>query len=80
MSRINSFDTVLISGPGTIGLLSQQVAQAEGGSVIVCGTSNDIDRLAKAQELGALYTIDLDNGNLESIKDYTDGLGVDLAI
>jgi L-iditol 2-dehydrogenase len=80
MSRINSFDTVLISGPGTIGLLSQQVAQAEGGSVIVCGTSNDFDRLAKAKELGALYTIDLDNGNLESIKDYTDGLGVDLAI
>jgi L-iditol 2-dehydrogenase len=80
MSRINSFDTVFISGPGTIGLLSQQVAQAEGGSVIMCGTSNDLERLAKAKELGALHTINLSNGDIESIKDYTNGLGVDLAI
>jgi L-iditol 2-dehydrogenase len=80
MAKVNSSDTVFISGPGTIGLISQQVAQAEGGTVFVCGTSQDKDRLAKAKVLGAYDTIDLNRDDLELIRAKNDGCGVNLAV
>jgi L-iditol 2-dehydrogenase len=45
-------DTVLVVGPGPIGLLAAQVARALGGVVHVRGTARDEARLAKARELG----------------------------
>jgi L-iditol 2-dehydrogenase len=45
-------DDVLITGPGTMGLLSAQVARACGGSVLMVGTDHDQVRLAAAEELG----------------------------
>lgn len=44
--------TVLIVGPGPIGLIAAQVAQACGGHVHVRGIARDSVRLAKASELG----------------------------
>ncbi len=45
-------DSVLVVGPGPIGLIAAQVARASGGDVHVRGTARDALRLAKARELG----------------------------
>jgi L-iditol 2-dehydrogenase len=45
-------DDVLVTGPGPVGLLAAQVAQAIGGNVHVRGTPSDERRLAAAAELG----------------------------
>ena len=45
-------DSVLVVGPGPVGLLAAQVARASGGEVHVRGAPRDEARLAKARELG----------------------------
>lgn len=45
-------DRVLVTGPGTIGLLAAQVAQVGGGQVTVLGTPRDQNRLAVTEHLG----------------------------
>ena len=45
-------DTVLVTGPGPIGLLAAQVARALGGAVTVTGLARDHVRLAGAERLG----------------------------
>jgi L-iditol 2-dehydrogenase len=49
---INVADSVLITGPGPIGLLAAQVARAMGGIVTICGLEKDQKRLAVAEQLG----------------------------
>jgi L-iditol 2-dehydrogenase len=44
--------SVLVVGPGPIGLLAAQVARADGGNVHVRGTPRDAARLALARSLG----------------------------
>lgn len=44
-------DRVLVTGPGTIGLLAAQVARMAGGQVTVLGTPRDARRLSIAKEL-----------------------------
>lgn len=51
-SRIGPQDTVLIVGPGPIGLIAAQVARSCGGIVTVQGAPSDSARLALAQKLG----------------------------
>jgi L-iditol 2-dehydrogenase len=45
-------DDVLVSGPGTIGLLAAQVARASGGRPLVVGVQHDEVRLEAARTLG----------------------------
>jgi L-iditol 2-dehydrogenase len=45
-------DSVLVVGPGPIGLLAAQVARAAGGNVTLRGTPRDASRLALAEQLG----------------------------
>jgi L-iditol 2-dehydrogenase len=45
-------DAVLVTGPGTVGLLAAQVARAEGGRVHVRGLPQDSRRLEAARALG----------------------------
>lgn len=78
---ISAGDLVVITGPGAIGLLTMQLAKAEGGIVAVCGVSGDEKRLQVAQELGADYTIRVDKvGAVETIKEVTDGYGADVVL
>lgn len=49
---ISPGDEVLVIGPGTMGLLSAQVARTQGGGVTVVGTAHDTVRLAAAADLG----------------------------
>jgi L-iditol 2-dehydrogenase len=50
--RVSAGDSVLVVGPGPIGLLAAQVARAAGGDVHVRGTPRDASRLEVAMQLG----------------------------
>ncbi|WP_020527748.1 zinc-dependent alcohol dehydrogenase [Flexithrix dorotheae] len=74
-------DTVLVSGPGPIGLLCVKLLSTQGIKTLVAGTSEDGFRLEKAIEYGAARTIVIDKESLsEIIEEETNGVGVDLAI
>jgi L-iditol 2-dehydrogenase len=74
-------DYVLISGPGTVGLFATQLAKAAGGKVIVCGTAADKGKLKIAKDIGADYTVDVENEDLQkTIQEVTDGEGVHLYV
>jgi len=59
--RVGAGDSVLVIGPGPIGLLAAQVARAVGGDVHVRGTPRDAQRLEIATGLG-LTTSTTDDG------------------
>ncbi|NND35286.1 MAG: alcohol dehydrogenase catalytic domain-containing protein, partial [Saprospiraceae bacterium] len=74
-------DTILISGPGPIGMLCLKLLLRQSLKVIVAGTGQDRSRLEMATNLGAFRTIMVDEENLQAIiSDATGGVGVDLAI
>ncbi|OLO28100.1 hypothetical protein BTR23_18490 [Alkalihalophilus pseudofirmus] len=52
-AAIKPTDTVLITGPGTIGLLTLLVAKQHGCRTLVCGTKMDEKKLKIASALGA---------------------------
>ncbi len=73
-SRFEPGDDVLIMGTGPQGLMAQLCAQAMGaGRVIIAGSG---ERLALAQELGAIGIDYRTTDVLEAVKDLTGGLGV----
>lgn len=77
--RVRPGDSVLVIGPGPIGLLCTLMAKLSGaGSVIVAGLPQDRRRLQAAKEVGADVT--LEGGVTEYIAGQGDGLGVDIAI
>ena len=72
-------DTVLISGPGAIGLMTLQVARAQGAITIVSGVSADQSRLTLARELGADHLIDAEREDAaERVLELTGGRGADV--
>jgi len=79
-ATVKAGDYVLVSGPGTMGLLTMQVAMASGGKVVVTGTSIDKERLALAKKLGAYDTIVVDQEDTyKRAEEITDGWGFDVA-
>ncbi len=79
LTGVTAGDVVLVSGPGPIGLLTMQCALAEGGQVIITGTSADHDRLALAKSLGAHFCVNVEEENVMSlVHKLTDGLGADV--
>ncbi|TQR18775.1 alcohol dehydrogenase catalytic domain-containing protein [Psychrobacillus soli] len=59
--NVQGGDLVLVSGPGTIGMLALLVAKANGGRVVVAGTHADRERLEFAKKLGAVDTVVIDS-------------------
>jgi len=79
LTGVTAGDVVLITGPGAIGLLTLQIAKAEGGKVVICGTSQDQKRLKLAQELGANFIVNIQKENISKIiSDLTNGYGADV--
>ena len=77
-ARILPEDIVVVTGPGTAGLLITQIAAAAGGRVFVVGTTADSDRLKVAVHLGAeaVYAIETERPLLEdTIREFTSGNG-----
>ena len=76
--NISSGDTVVVLGPGPLGLLASDAARALGaGRVIIVGRGQ---RLEKAAELGH-ETVDYTEVEpVEAIRAMTDGIGPDVAL
>lgn len=81
-SRIQPGDTVVVLGPGPIGLLSAEMARIAGaGTLIIAGMRRDASRLDVARALGASHALDVERTDLaEYLKGIADGLGADLVI
>ena len=76
---VHSTDVVVVSGPGPIGLLTAQLARAEGGTVVVLGTTIDEARLALAKELGADAVVNVEEEDPEAVVlALTGGSGADV--
>jgi len=73
-------ESVVVIGPGPIGLLAVAVAKAIGASpVILTGTRNK--RLAVGKELGADRTININEQDpVAVVKELTDGIGADYVV
>src|ERR1700756_1281009 len=73
-------ESVVVIGPGPIGLLAVAVAKALGASpVILTGTRNK--RLAVGQELGADRVINISDENaVDVVKQLTGGIGADYVV
>jgi L-iditol 2-dehydrogenase len=81
VTDISFNDTVVISGPGAIGLLTLQTCKVIGCKVIMLGTDADEERLRLASDLGADLTINVFQKSYESIvREFTSGIGADVAI
>lgn len=73
-------DKVVLTGPGTIGLLTLQVIKLFGCEVIVLGTKKDEERLLMAKELGADQIFYVEDPELpEKVKAFCRGIGADCA-
>ncbi len=73
-------ETVVVTGPGAIGLMSAHLAKVLGaGRVILTGTRED--RLAVGRQLGVDITINVREENpLERVMELTDGIGADMVV
>jgi L-iditol 2-dehydrogenase len=77
---VHAGDTVLISGPGPVGLLCVILAKLHGATVFLCGTARDERRLALGKELGADCTLNVDAETVDRLLESTPRAGVDVAV
>jgi L-iditol 2-dehydrogenase len=78
MTRVEPGETIVIAGPGAIGLLMMQVVKAAGAKLVVLGTTVDEARLELAQTLGADVTLNIETVDSKAILlEMTGGLGAD---
>jgi L-iditol 2-dehydrogenase len=81
-STVNPGDTVVVIGPGPIGLLCMKMAQYSGASeIIAIGTEGDDKRLELARSYGATITVNSSKEDaLPKIKSLGDGYGANLIV
>lgn len=82
LSHIEPGDTVVVLGPGTIGLMVTQMCRLCGpGRLVLVGTSKDEARLAVGRQLGAGITLMADRDDvMESVRALGDGFGAHLVV
>ena len=81
LNRIHAGDVVLVSGPGSIGMMAAQVAKAYGATVVLSGTDADIQRMETAKTLGVDYTVNVQREDLSHLlMDLTNGYGPDAVL
>jgi len=77
---VRAGETVLVLGAGSgVGIAAIQIAKAFGANVVA--TAGSEDKLSKAVELGADYTINHKKAKIsEEARKYTEGKGVDVVV
>ncbi len=82
LSRINPGDTVVVMGPGTIGLMVVQMCRLfSPDKLVLIGTSKDAERLGVGRTLGADVTLAADTTDIVSeVKSLGDGFGAHLVV
>ena len=75
-------DTVVIQGPGPIGMMALIVAKLRGASeIIMLGTDADKQRLQVAGQIGATKTLNINQDDpVECVRSLGDGYGADLIV
>ncbi len=75
-------DTVVIQGPGPIGMMALFMAQLRGASeIVMLGKSVDRQRLAVAADIGATHTLNIDEDDpLDLVRSLGDGYGANLVV
>ena len=74
-------DVVLVTGPGSIGILAAQVAKAYGATIVLSGAGADGERLALARSLGIDATVNIDEEKVgDVLNDLTGGAGPDAVL
>lgn len=77
-SQVQKGETVLIFGPGAMGLLTGMVCKAQGAKVVIAGLTKDEERFRVAGELGFDRIVDQMKENLDEImSEMTGGVGPD---
>jgi L-iditol 2-dehydrogenase len=81
-SKVRPGDTVVVIGPGPIGLLCAEMARLNGaGNLIIAGLAQDEPRLAAARDLGVKDALNIQEVNLvDFVKSIGDGLGAHLVV
>jgi alcohol dehydrogenase/L-iditol 2-dehydrogenase len=81
-SQIHPGDSVLVQGPGPIGLLCAELAKLAGATWVgVAGLKQDATRMKVAESLGVSRTfMEGDEQIREAVKSLGDGLGVNVVI
>jgi L-iditol 2-dehydrogenase len=74
-------DTVLVEGPGPIGMLAAAIADSIGANVVLSGMDRDAaHRLPLGDDLG-LTTVNAQSGDLDAAtEEFTDGVGFDVVL
>ena len=74
-------DTVVIQGPGPIGMMALLVAKLRGAQIVMLGTRHDKTRLRVAGRIGAAHTLNIaEDDPLELIRSLGDGFGADVVV
>jgi L-iditol 2-dehydrogenase len=77
-THIGIGDTVLVVGPGPMGILAVQFAKLAGArQVILSGRPTDVERLAVGRRVGADVVVTTDEDPVQSVMDLTNGRGAD---
>jgi alcohol dehydrogenase/L-iditol 2-dehydrogenase len=81
-TTIKPGETVVIQGPGPIGIMALQVARLRGaGTLIVLGTDADKQRMEVAEELGAHHLVNIQHVDaVKMVRSLGDGYGADLIV
>lgn len=81
-SRIRPGDTVVVLGPGPIGLAATQVARVCGAAnIVLAGLEKDVARLEIGRNVGATHTALMGRDDLPAlVNDLTGGVGADLVV
>ncbi len=79
LTRLTPGDLAVVTGPGTIGLLTLQAVKSAGAKVVILGIDVDEQRLRIAEELGADYAVNVQRQDAaELVMDLTGGIGADI--
>ena len=77
-THVSIGDTVLVVGPGPMGILAVQFAKLAGArQVILSGRPTDVDRLEIGREVGADVVVTTDGDPVGAVMSLTDGRGAD---
>ncbi len=80
-NTVNAADTVLVVGPGPMGLLGVQFAKLRGASqVILIGLRDDEHRLAIGSKVGADHVLHSEEQPEKAVLELTDGRGADFVL
>jgi L-iditol 2-dehydrogenase len=81
LAQIKAGDTVVVSGPGPIGLLCLQLARAAGARTVLVGAAGDEARLEAGSRVGADHVVDVSAGGLPGLlAELTDGFGPEMCV